>query len=145
MNFYQVNESFHFVDLPGYGYAMVPEKVRRAWGPMVEGLLDRRASRIALAVLLVDARREANDLDRLMRLWLEDRKIPYVVAATKSDKLSGKARAAAGRHLKQELGDSSLGAGPVLVSSHTGLGVREMWRHLDRALLGAAVRNRRPG
>ena len=134
VNFYQVNESFHFVDLPGYGYAKVPEKVRRSWGPMAEGFLDRRANRIALAILLVDARRETNDLDHLMLGWLEDREIPYVVVATKSDKLSGNARAAAAQQLREELGGSSLGVGPIPVSARTGLGIREIWRHLDRAL-----------
>ncbi len=92
VNFYRVNESWFFVDLPGYGWARVPELVRRSWKPMVEGYLDRRRRRIALALLIVDSRREATQLDLTMKQWLEAKEIEYVVAATKSDKLSASGR-----------------------------------------------------
>lgn len=133
VNFYRINERFNFVDLPGYGYAKVPAEVRRAWGPMVEGFLERRGKRIALALLVVDARHEPSELDRTMRDWLEAKEIPYLVAATKADKLSGNGRARAERAVGQSLGASAAG-GPVLVSAQTGLGARAIWSHLDRAL-----------
>jgi GTP-binding protein len=133
VNFFRVNERCHFVDLPGYGYAKVPEAVRRAWGPMVEGFLERRAERIALAFLVVDARHEPAKLDATMLEWLEARDVPYLVAATKSDKLSGNGRARAIRTVREKLPGTPV-AGPVLVSAESGLGIREVWRHLDRAL-----------
>jgi GTP-binding protein len=133
VNFYRVNDACWFVDLPGYGYAAVPEAVRQSWAPMVESFLERRAERIALALVVIDARHPASDLDRVMRDWLEAKELSYVVAATKSDKLSGNERARAERRLRAEFADRS-GAGPVLVSATTGLGVREVWRYLDRAL-----------
>jgi GTP-binding protein len=133
VNFYRVNDACWFVDLPGYGYAAVPEAVRQSWAPMVESFLARRAERIALALVVIDARHPASDLDRVMRDWLEAKELSYVVAATKSDKLSGNERALAKRRLRAEFADGS-GAGPVLVSATTGLGVREVWRYLDRAL-----------
>jgi len=132
VNFYRVNETFHFVDLPGYGYAKVPESVRRNWGPMVESFLERRRERIVQAVLLIDARHKPTVLDGTMRDWLEARQIPYLVTATKADKLSGNGRAQAKRRLN-EFGGSQRSAA-VLVSSGTGLGVRDVWRHLDAAL-----------
>jgi len=133
VNFYRVNERFHFVDLPGYGYARAPAAVREAWGPLVESFLERRRARIALALLVVDARHEPGELDRTMRDWLEAKRIPYVVAATKADKLSGNGRARAARAVSRTLGGSALGD-PVLVSARTGLGARAIWRYLDRAL-----------
>jgi GTP-binding protein len=133
VNFYRVNERFNFVDLPGYGYAKVPAAVRRNWGPMVEGFLERRRERIALALLVVDARHEARELDRTMRDWLEAKRIPFLVAATKADKLSGNGRARAARAIGEGLAGSAVGP-PVLVSAQTGLGERAVWRHLDRAL-----------
>lgn len=132
MNFYRVNGRFWFVDLPGYGYAKVPEAVRRRWRPMIEGFLDRHGERIALAVVLVDARRGPTDLDRLMRDWLLDRRIPYLVTATKADKLSGNGRAEAARALRRAFGDDV-----ILASAQTGAGTREIWGAIDEALEAA--------
>ena len=97
VNFYRVNESFRLVDLPGYGYAKVPESVRKTWGPMIEGALERRRDRIVLAIHVVDARHEPTRLDQVMQEWLKAREISYLVTATKADKLSGNARARAVR------------------------------------------------
>jgi GTP-binding protein len=129
VNFYRVNDRFWFVDLPGYGYAKVPEAVRRTWRPMIEGFLGRHGERIAVAVVLVDARREPTDFDRLMRDWLLDRKIPHLVVATKADKLSGNGRAEAARALRTVFGPDV-----VLASAETGTGIREIWRAIDEAL-----------
>lgn len=133
VNFYRVNESFRFVDLPGYGYAKIPESVRKTWGPMIEGALERRRERIVLAVHIVDARHEPTRLDRVMQEWLKVRKIKYVVTATKADKLSASARARALRNLAQSHENGPL-APPMLVSSRTGLGIRELWKLLEQAL-----------
>jgi GTP-binding protein len=137
VNFYRINERFHFVDLPGYGHAKAPPHVRESWKTMVEGFLARCRERVALAVLLVDARHGATGLDRVMQEWLEATEIPYLVTATKADKLSGNGRAAARRGLEQELTGDSLAAPPILTSARTGLGIREIWRHLDGVLDGA--------
>ena len=132
LNFYRVNAAVWFVDLPGYGYAKVPEAVRRAWGPMVEGYLERHRESIATGILLVDARRGATELDRLMKTWLEDRGIGHLVVATKTDKLSGNERAGLERSLAREFPEEA--EGPVLASATTGMGIPEVWRHLDAAL-----------
>jgi GTP-binding protein len=134
INFYRINESFHFVDLPGYGYSKAPKEVRRSWGPMIEGYLERRHERITLAILLVDARHPVTELDLLMAEWLEDREIEYLTAATKADKLSGNARAAAKRQLREAIGGARQGVEPILTSARTGLGIREIWSHLDQVL-----------
>jgi GTP-binding protein len=134
VNFYRVNESCYFVDLPGYGYAKVPRAERASWRPLVEGFFDRRRRRIALALLVIDARREVTELDRTMRDWLDVREIPYVVAATKADKLSASAQSLARQALRSVAGRAAACGEPVLVSVRTGLGVAELWRHLDAAL-----------
>jgi GTP-binding protein len=133
VNFYRINEACHFVDLPGYGYAKVPEAVRQAWRPMIEGYLERRRDRIALAMLVVDARHEANPLDVTMRDWLEDAQVDYLIVATKADKLSGNGRNRARATLTRQLDGTPL-AEPILVSARTGLGIKPVWRFLDRAL-----------
>lgn len=136
VHFYRVNDGFHFVDLPGYGYAAAPEAVRRAWKPMVEGFLGRWSARIAMAVLVLDARHEPAQLDGVMRDWLEAGGIPYLVVGTKSDKLSGNGRVLAERVLRSWT-EGSRGLGPILVSSETAAGIRGTWNHLDRALKAA--------
>ena len=134
INFYRVNDSCYFVDLPGYGYAKVPESVRRAWKPMVEGFLSRRRRRIALVLLVVDARHEATELDLTMSGWLGAEEIPFVVAATKSDKLSGNQKARAERAMRTGFAGSNGCLNAILVSVETGLGIREVWRYLDSSL-----------
>jgi len=134
VNFYRVNRDHFFIDLPGYGYARAPKAVRQQWGPMVEGFLERRREAIALAVVLVDARHEPTELDRTMLTWLVDRDIPMVVAGVKADKLSGNERVKADAALRRSLATAEDGVPPFLVSAVTGLGIKELWRHVDAAL-----------
>jgi GTP-binding protein len=136
VNFYRVNETFHFVDLPGYGHARAPRSVRESWAAMVEGFLERCRDDVAMAILLVDARHGATELDGVMQTWLEAQGIPYLVTATKADKLSGNGRAVARKKLEAEMSGRSMAAPPILASARTGMGVREIWRHLDGALDG---------
>jgi GTP-binding protein len=134
VNFYRVNGSHHFIDLPGYGYARAPKTIREQWGPMVESFLTRHRETIALAIVLIDARHEPTELDRTMLVWLVDRDIPRVVAGVKADKLSGNDRAKAERSLRRALETAPDGVAPFLVSAVTGLGLKELWRHVDAAL-----------
>jgi GTP-binding protein len=141
VNFYRVNGEHFFVDLPGYGYARAPRSVREQWGPMVEGFLTRREEAIALAIVLVDARHEPSDLDRTMLTWLVDRDIPRIVTGVKADKLSGNERSKADGALRRAFPTAADGVAPFLVSAVTGLGIKELWRHVDQAL--AAHRGRK--
>jgi GTP-binding protein len=86
LNYYLINKEFYFVDLPGYGYAKVPEQVRSSWGKLIEQYLKSR-TQLSLVVQLVDARHEPTELDMLMVGWLDYYAIPFLVALTKADKL----------------------------------------------------------
>jgi GTP-binding protein len=87
INFFLINDAFYFVDLPGYGYARVPTDVKKLWGPMIEKYLATRPN-LMLSILITDSRHEPTQLDLLMRDWLEQRGRPFIIVATKSDKLS---------------------------------------------------------
>jgi len=143
VNFYRINGTHFFVDLPGYGYARAPKAIREAWGPMVEGFLGRRHDAIALAIVLVDARHEPSELDDTMLRWLCDRDIPRIVVGVKADKLSGNERRASETRLKKTFATAEDGVAPFLVSAVTGLGLKDVWRHVDAAL--AAHRERPTG
>ncbi len=86
LNYYLVNKQFYFVDLPGYGYAKVPEQIRSSWGKLIEQYLKGR-EHLSLVVQLIDSRHEPTELDMMMVGWLEYYEIPFVVVLTKSDKL----------------------------------------------------------
>lgn len=86
LNYFLVNQDFYLVDLPGYGYAKVPESIRRAWGPLVEGYL--AASRDLRAVIvLLDARQGVTEKDLQMKRLLDNLSIGWVPVLTKVDKL----------------------------------------------------------
>jgi GTP-binding protein len=86
INYYIMNDSFYFVDLPGYGYAKVPEQMRAGWKKLIEDFL-KRGGPIALAMQLIDSRQEPTPLDLMMMDWLEYYEVPYLLVLTKSDKL----------------------------------------------------------
>jgi GTP-binding protein len=86
MNYYLINREFYFVDLPGYGYARLPEQIRSSWGKLIEQYLKTR-EQLSLVLQLVDARHEPTELDMMMVGWLDYYEIPFLVALTKADKL----------------------------------------------------------
>jgi len=87
LNYYLVNEEFYFVDLPGYGYAKVPEQIKTGWRKLVEDYISTRKN-IKLVFELMDSRHDPTYLDQLMINWLEYYEIPYAIVLTKSDKIS---------------------------------------------------------
>jgi GTP-binding protein len=128
INFFQVNDGFYFVDLPGYGYAKVPLEIKRSWGPMVQGYLATRAN-LVLVVVITDARHEPAKLDLQMTEWLQSRGKPFIVVATKSDKLSAnKLKANLAR-----LSGAFSGAKVISYSSVTRLGTDQVWREIVSA------------
>lgn len=86
LNFFAVDESLVFVDLPGYGYAKVPPKIKKLWGPMIQEYLESRESLQALLFLL-DIRRIPNEDDLVLLQWALFHKIPLILVLTKVDKV----------------------------------------------------------
>lgn len=87
IQFYLINDRFHIVDLPGYGYAKVPRDMRRSWGALVRGYLEQ-AETLKLIFILVDARRIPSGEDLEMHDWTVSSGIDERIVMTKSDKLS---------------------------------------------------------
>jgi GTP-binding protein len=85
--FFRLDGDRRLVDLPGYGYAKVPESLRRHWGQMIERFLRTRLSLRGL-ILLMDVRHPVTVLDRQMLEWSEAADLTVHVLLTKSDKLS---------------------------------------------------------
>lgn len=87
INFYDVNDSFRIVDLPGYGYAKVSQKISESWKDMIEGYLSDRPN-IVKAVQLVDIRHIPTAMDIMMYEWMRHYGLDGLVVATKADKVS---------------------------------------------------------
>ncbi|HLT58953.1 MAG TPA: ribosome biogenesis GTP-binding protein YihA/YsxC [Limnochordales bacterium] len=87
INFYVIDDRLCLVDLPGYGYARVPQRIKRQWGPMIEGYLNRRENLIGI-LQVVDMRHPPTADDRAMAQWLRHRGLPAVAVATKADKIA---------------------------------------------------------
>lgn len=86
INFYNVNDMFYLVDLPGYGYAKVSEEVKAKWGKMVERYL-RQSRQLKAVFLLIDIRHEPSANDRQMYDWIVSQGYHPIIIATKLDKL----------------------------------------------------------
>ncbi|MDT3734612.1 MAG: ribosome biogenesis GTP-binding protein YihA/YsxC [Denitratisoma sp.] len=87
INFFRLRNGAFLVDLPGYGYADVPEKIRRHWKSVLAAYLSTRTSICGL-VLIMDARRPLTDLDRQMLEWFGPTGKPIHILLTKADKLT---------------------------------------------------------
>jgi GTP-binding protein len=123
VNFFLVDGRMMFVDLPGYGYAKAPKEVSREWQKVIEAYL-RERRRLALGVLLVDSRRGWMESDLELKNWLDFHGRPYVVVATKVDKLNQKQRSQSQRAIRAHYPEGEL----IWFSAVSGQGVRELWQ-----------------
>lgn len=130
LNFFLVNESLMFVDLPGYGYSKVPASVQARWKPMVETYL-RERSNLRGVVQIVDLRHPPTETDCALWEWLRHYGIPRVVVATKADKLS---RSQQHRNLPVVGETLGLAKDDALIpfSALRGSGRDQLWRWIDQ-------------
>ncbi|WP_085247280.1 ribosome biogenesis GTP-binding protein YihA/YsxC [Gilliamella mensalis] len=91
INLFEVEENCRLVDLPGYGYAQVPEAIKRKWQKSLGEYLQKRESLKGLVVLM-DIRHPLKDLDQQMIEWAVSVDIPVMLLLTKADKLASGAQ-----------------------------------------------------
>ena len=127
LNFFLINERLVFTDMPGYGFARVPLSEKKKWGKMVEAYLGKR-KQLRAVVSILDCRRTPNDDDRMLLDWLRHNKIPVIIVFTKIDKVPKTRRPGKIKKALEAISEFiDEGAGPVLYSSLTGEGKRELW------------------
>jgi GTP-binding protein len=127
INLFSLPSGATVVDLPGYGYAKVPQRQRRGWQPMIEGYLRQRAP-LQLVYVLVDGEIGPTPLDVQMLDWLAAEGITHTVVATKGDRVKPSRRATR----RREVADGCrLDSGDVMwVSATKGTGLDELRHHL---------------
>jgi GTP-binding protein len=126
INFFELAEGARIVDLPGYGFARVPDTVREAWRALVDGYFAGRRS-IAGLVLTVDIRRGLKDGDETLLAMAAGLGIPVAILLIKSDKLSRGRGSGEALDVRGAIGDS---AEVILFSARDGTGVEAARRHL---------------
>ena len=134
INFFTVNSSLFFVDLPGYGFAKVPRSVKKDWGDMIETYLRERRN-LALVVFILDVRRDPSADDLSLRDWLDHYRIPYAAILTKADKLSNQQALGRKKLIEKAMGKGASG-NTILFSAKTRKGAEELWQFIERHLSG---------
>ena len=129
INYYKVNDSLYFVDLPGYGYAKVSQELRQKWGKMIERYITSSPT-LKLICLLVDIRHEPTENDRLMYEWIKYHGYKVLLILTKADKLK---RSVLNKHIKMiekalKVADEDM---VVAFSSETKQGREEVYEIID--------------
>jgi GTP-binding protein len=127
INFYRVDDTMYFVDLPGYGYARVPKQFLQDWKNLIDQYLQERET-LKLSCVVLDARRGWMDKDLDLKRWLEHHDRPYLVIATKIDKLNQSELEHGLRAIRKE------GVEPLPFSAMSGRGVREIWQAISTTL-----------
>lgn len=132
LNFYKLNDSFHFVDVPGYGYAKVSKQEQKKWGQMMEEYFGGREN-LKAVVLVCDLRHEPTDNDVQMYDFLKYYELPVIIIATKLDKVPKTKRK---HHLKVVKDTFETDEEDIIIafSSETGEGKDEAWKALSQYL-----------
>ena len=127
LNFFNIHSQTVFVDMPGYGFAEVPESVKRTWGEMVETYL-RERKQLKGVIVLLDCRRTPNEDDISLLEWLVHNKITTVIVFTKIDKIPKTRRGSFVKTAMKEIAPFlDAAAKPVLYSALSGEGKKELW------------------
>jgi len=129
INFYNVNDSLYFVDLPGYGYAKVSVEVKAKWGKMIERYL-KKSKMLKCIFLLIDIRHDPSANDKMMYDWIVSNGYKPVIIATKLDKLK---RSQIQKHVKMVREGLGLAKEDILIpfSAETKQGRDEIWALID--------------
>lgn len=132
LNFYLINESFYFVDVPGYGYAKVSKKEREKWGKMMEEYFETR-EQLQLVVMIVDIRHDPTNDDLQMYEYVKYLNIPLIIIATKLDKIPKTKRKKHIQQLKKAFSAND-DVNIIPFSAETGENKDVVWKELEKYL-----------
>lgn len=132
INFFEINKTFYFVDLPGYGYAKVPQKMKMVWGESIQKYLENRKNLMAV-ILLLDIRHNPTEMDNQLYSFLSSVQLPVITVATKADKLSNN-QAINQLRLIRDVLEMDVETTLVPFSAKTGRGREETWQLIETVL-----------
>ena len=132
INFYNIDKTFYFVDLPGYGYSKMSKKEQEQVGKFIEEYLFNR-KQIALIIFLIDIRHSPTENDKLMYNYIISSKLPCIILANKADKIAKTKVDDELQKVHKELnpiGDISAYA----FSSERKIYTEEIWKEIDKII-----------
>ena len=137
LNFYNINDMFYCVDLPGYGYAKTSEETRAKWGKMIEKYLNK-SKQLKQVFLLIDIRHNPSANDRQMYEWIVYQGYTPIIIATKLDKIN---RSQIQKHVKMVKEGLGLPKDGVVIpfSSQTKQGLEQIWAVVDNLVIPPAT------
>jgi GTP-binding protein len=125
MNYYNIDDVCYFVDLPGFGFAKVPERERKRWGKDIQEYLKKRST-LRLILHLVDLRHPPSKLDEEFFYWMASNEMPFAVILTKADKLSKNKLTQSVAHTRKVLGSMNIEVPLIPSSADSGSGIDEV-------------------
>jgi GTP-binding protein len=131
INYYNIDESFYLVDLPGYGYAKVSKKEREFWGKLISDFI-LNSKNIELAIHLLDSRHNPSELDIRLNELLIYAQIPSIVLLNKSDKLKQSEFKQAVTNISNTFPELLLDENLFFYSAATGKGKKEIIKRLSK-------------
>lgn len=136
INYYNINDSMYFVDLPGYGYAKIAQSVKEKWGKMVENYL-KKSKQLKAVFLLIDIRHDPSTNDKDMYDWIMSNGYQPVIIATKLDKIN---RSQIQKHIKMIKTGLGITAGGVIIpfSAQSKQGRDEIYELIEGLLAGGS-------
>lgn len=136
INFYNINDQFYYVDLPGYGYTKVAVAVKEKWGEMIERYL-QTSPKLKCVFLLIDIRHEPSANDKTMYDWVVHNGYHPIIITTKLDKIN---RSQIAKHVKMIRTGLGVRSEDVVIpfSAETKQGREEIWALLESILEGEA-------
>lgn len=134
INFYNVNDAFYLVDLPGYGFANVSKDMKASWENIIETYLySRKENNLKLVALLVDIRHSPSKDDITMHQWLRGFGLGTLIIATKADKISRSQINLRVNDIKKVLQLTNTDI-VIPFSSEKRIGIEAVWGEIDRKL-----------
>lgn len=128
INFYDIDGRYYFADLPGYGFAKVSKGMRESWRSLIESYFEGRDNLCAV-VLIMDIRREPEEDEKMLMEYLNYHKLRVIPVLTKKDKVSNN-EARKRQKLAEKFFKDMKAQSPLLFSSRTGEGVKELWSRI---------------
>ena len=130
INFYNIDSTFYFVDLPGYGYSKMSKKEQEQVGEFIEEYLFKR-QQISLIIFLVDIRHKPTENDKLMYNYIISSGLPFIILANKSDKIAKTKVEGEAKKIQKEL--NPIGDVPTYAfSSERKIYQEEIWKEIEK-------------
>jgi GTP-binding protein len=129
MNYFLIDQTWHLVDLPGYGYAKISKKEQARWGVALNEYMLKR-EQLRLVVLLIDIRHKAMQSDIDFMFWMATKDIPFILVLSKADKIGVTKQQSAEALLKKTIKDMNIDTAIYVMSSNEKKGIDDFYDFL---------------